>query len=182
MTELTPTQILGAIREGLHEASRLVASSERRVFLFGTRHTLQIWPENAPPDGPAALARQLEKIIAKHGIREIAKEMNAEALGGRKSVCSEIAAARGLKHLLCDPNHERRRELGIVADTPRDREKREAEWLRRLVDQPLNPVLFVCGANHVESFAELCRDHGWYVAVIEKDWEPVGIPLERVVI
>jgi hypothetical protein len=92
-------------------------------------------------------------------VQTIAEEISVEGLLGRRTVCDEVAEEENLSHILCDPTRSERQALNISKDnTPSDDKKRETEWLRRLVQSCRFPVLFVCGANHVCSFAQLCRD------------------------
>lgn len=49
--------------------------------------------------------------------------------------------------------------------------KRETVWCDRLLSFDKWPVLFVCGANHVESFSSLLAERGLDVEVLESCWE-----------
>ncbi len=129
----------------------------------------------------------------------IAEEMSREALAkARVSLSSvEVAACSiGVRHLLCDPDSDERKVLGI----PSYEELREArgirrycvfekeqklleedersywpirekEWLRRIAGTNHNRLLYVLGSNHVESFASLLQQAQYHVDVISPRWE-----------
>jgi hypothetical protein len=44
------------------------------------------------------------------------------------------------------------------------------------------PVLFLCGADHVSSFAKLCRDHGLETTIVTCSFEAPELPLARRII
>lgn len=114
-----------------------------------------------------------------------------------KSVAQEVAAELGLKEFLfCEPDSEQRKLLGIEdeklielewyferrisADEAKrrireSRTKREHYWLKRLrekVPKSEYPVLFICGAEHVDTFSKLLEENDFNVTCIYKDWEP----------
>ena len=114
-----------------------------------------------------------------------------------KSVAQKVAAQLGLKEpLFCDPDSEQRKLLGIEdegeIELKRDydrsisddeaqqrirvsRTKRELCWLEQLqkkVSESEYPVLFICGAKHVDTFSKLLEENDFNVICICKDWEP----------
>ena len=114
-----------------------------------------------------------------------------------KSVAQKVAAELGLKELLfCEPDSEQRKLLGIederLIELERDferrisadeakrriresRTKREHYWLKRLrekVPKSEYPVLFICGAEHVDTFSKLLEENDFNVTCICKDWKP----------
>jgi hypothetical protein len=122
-------------------------------------------------------------MVRTHAVQSIAEEMSIEPLRGRHTVCDEVAKKENLFHILCDPTCSERQALGISKEnTPSDDEKREKEWLRRLMQSCRYPVLFVCGANHVCSFAQLCRDQGLVPTIVTDDFEAPEIPLDRLIL
>ena len=119
-----------------------------------------------------------------------------------KSVAQKVAAELGLKEpLFCDPDSEQRKLLGIEdeklielewdferrisADEAKrrireSRTKREHYWLKQLqknVSESECPVLFICGAEHVNTFSKLLRESGFNVKCICDDWKSL-IPAE----
>jgi hypothetical protein len=157
----------------------------KTILIVGTSHeAYQIRPQCGPQDGADAFKQYILQTVQTHGVKTVAEEMSVEALRGRRTVCDEVAEEDKLLHILCDPAGSERQALNISKDnTPSDDKKRETEWLRRLVAASCRyPVLFVCGAKHVCSFAQLCRDEGLMSTVVRDDFEAPDIPLERRII
>ncbi len=75
--------------------------------------------------------------------------------------------AKGIEHRFCDPDSSERKTLGIEVDpkkqTESDWRKREQVWLSRIADCKLRRVLFVCGDNHYDAFAQLLESNGFNV-------------------
>ena len=51
-------------------------------------------------------------------------------------------------------------------------DRREQYWLDRILELDCWPVLFICGANHVESFGSKLRASGLSAKVLISDWSP----------
>jgi hypothetical protein len=149
----------------------------KEIFIAGTSHEryqIRILVQ----DGADAFRRHVLQTVRSWRVQTIAGEMSEEGLKGRRTVCDEVAKDEGLSHIFCDPNCSQREALGISKEnTPSDIEKREKEWLRRL-QSPTYPVLFVCGANHVGSFARCCRDDGLVPTIVTDNFE-ARIPLDQ---
>jgi hypothetical protein len=157
----------------------------KAIFIVGTGHeAYQIRPQCGPQDGADAFKQYVLQTVRTHGVQTVAEEMSVEPLRGRRTVCDEVAEEETLFHIWCDPTCSERQALDISKDnTPSDDKKRETEWLRRLVAASCRyPVLFVCGAKHVCSFAQLCRDEGLVPTIVNGDFEAPEIPLERRII
>jgi len=159
--------------------------SMKAIFIVGTSHEgYQIRPQCGPQDGADAFKQYVLQTVQTHAVETIAEEISMEGLRGRHTVCDEVAKEEHLFHIMCDPTCSERQVLGISKEnSPSDNERREKEWLRRL-KTPLcrYPVLFVCGANHVSSLAQLCRDEGLVPTIVDYDFEVPEIPLERRII
>ena len=130
----------------------------RSIFIVGTGHqAYQTRPRCGPQDGADAFKRHIQQMTRMHGCKTIAEEMSVEAMGGCDTVGAEVAKEDNLIHILCDPTCSERKALGISKDnTQVDIDKRENEWLKRLERSSEYTVLFLCGANHVYSFAQIC--------------------------
>ena len=162
----------------------------RHVMLIGTSHKYQL------RGTPAADAFRtfIEQVCATKPFRAIAEDMSLEGLTNRqasRSVCEEIAIELGLCHRYCDPDNQQRSTLGIRQKniikiegwlSGRSEENirqeistshsiREQCWLDKLLDLERWPVLFVCGACHIESFGRLAEANGLSVDVAAVDWE-----------
>ena len=113
-----------------------------------------------------------------------------------KSVAQKVATELSLKEpLFCDPDSKQRELLGIEdtgileierqlnrisSDEAKRRtdeswSKRERYWLEQLqkkVAESDYPVLFICGARHVQIFSKLLEENDFNVSCICDDWEP----------
>jgi len=119
--------------------------------------------------------------------------MSLEALGQKgasASVCEGIAKEAGLEHRYCDPTNAQRVAIGIkgkqdielegffnnwnrrkiVREISSSHLLREKFWLDELKTMNVWPVLFVCGADHVDRFAALLTDNGLQIDIIVHDW------------
>ena len=116
----------------------------------------------------------------------------------RMSIPQRVAKELSLKPLPCDPNRGQRTKLGIFHENDlriqpflnssppmsedeiqrqilEGHRKRERYWLEQLqqeVSESEYPVLFICGAKHVDTFSKLLEEHDFNVICICKDWEP----------
>lgn len=148
------------------------------VYLLGVDHQVQhnglaMTPEreNATRD----FCMFLELKIKNLNISMFAEEFNEDALRiSRASVAivRDVAARLGLKHLYCDPTRQERKELG----SSNDLDRREQFWLSRL-EPHLNgeTILFVCGADHLESFQKKLLDNGVKAEILPEQYG-IGLP------
>lgn len=161
----------------------MLQNPQETILIVGTSHdAYQIRPRSGPQDGANAFKKFLLETVQRHAAKTIAEEMSTEALRRRTSVGREVANEGNLVHIYCDPTCAQRRALGISKqNTPEDDAKREQEWLRRLGEVCRHPVLFLCGGNHVASFAQLSRSVGFATNVLNRDFE-APIPLDQRII
>jgi hypothetical protein len=104
----------------------------------------------------------------------IAEEFSQQALDNLSkahnlsvvSTVKAVADTLGVEHRFCDPDDAERLRLGLPdpyldhygeSEKPRFDRIRECYWLSRLVEVSNRDVLFVCGAEHVQSFCELVK-------------------------
>ena len=84
-----------------------------------------------------------------------------------ETVLEQLREAKGIEHRFCDPDTKERKALGIEVDPQKETEsdwrKREQVWLSRIADCKLRRVLFVCGDNHYDAFAQLLENNGFSV-------------------
>lgn len=89
-----------------------------------------------------------------------------DKMDGGMSVAKKVAEELGLQHIYCDPNQEERLSMGIQS------QDREQIWLSRI--QPLSPnettIIFVCGADHSDTFRSLLEDSGLDAQICCQDW------------
>ena len=144
----------------------------------------------------------LKHVRAKrinHLAEEMNDELLQSKYGADESVCRKLANALGLTHSMCELNTEERRQRGIKSrvdfmaeelwhgDGTESSEQvdkkfrayqrkqfdiRENAWLEKLQPHLSENVLFVCGANHVNSFPRLLKSEGIESRVICKSWKP----------
>lgn len=174
---------------------------KKRLLLIGTRHTYQYgagnaWNSEAPctPEDEHAFRQMLTDVVAEHNVCCIAEEMNEDGLAEAnkiESVPQIIAGILGLPHVFCELNRRERVALGIrqendiriaaffdekseeyVEAALKDQfHRRESVWLDRVEAIGTWPVLFICGANHVPSFAALLQEAGVECEVLYLNWK-----------
>lgn len=148
------------------------------VYLIGVDHQVQ---HNGPPMTPdrETATRNFCKVLKlsakKLNISILAEEFNEDALRISKASTATVRDAAdclGLKHLFCDPTRQERKDLGIN----NDRDLRERFWLSRLgIHLNNETILFVCGADHLESFRRKLLDNG-VTAEILAEQHGIGLP------
>ena len=168
----------------------------RSVLLIGTSHRYQL-AEN-PAD--SEFGYFVKRAAGAFEVRAIAEESSHEVLAqyhAVQSVCEQIAHAMGIAHRYCDPDSRQRQALDIrherdirldaffngwETDERRlEREirasyaARERYWLNQLTDLDCWPVLFVCGANHVEHFGCNIQSSNLHAEVVAFDWPELRI-------
>ncbi len=171
----------------------------KTIHLIGTSHRYQVRQSDADPPCEVFRSLVLTAVRA-HAVSLIAEEMSLEAVqerGAKASVCREVADELQLPHCYCDANRAERAVLGaedeqaiwhrlsfaahrgithaeidqLAAPLIRaSHDKREYLWLQRLDREGRFPSLFVCGANHVDTFSALLERQGMRVNVLYRDW------------
>ncbi len=142
--------------------------------------------------------RRLVRDVCKtFGAQAIAEEFCEEWVKQRKreeSVCLQEARSLKLRHRYFDPDTLERKRLGIRcradvyqelwiecgdqnppketlhAAYRKEDEKRERCWLEEFRSLNVWPVVFVCGAYHVEWFRPLLESEGLSCKVIVSRW------------
>src|ERR1700733_2733361 len=152
----------------------------RKVILIGTSHKYQYL--NGGTD-----AKNVEKfkdfvgwICLKYEAKAIAEEMSDDALkefNVSESTAQKLCREIGLKHQLSEPSLELRAQLGIQgpndiklkgfyedweeqrieAEIRKSFEKKERYWFEQICVLNIWPVVFICGANHCDSFTTLLQ-------------------------
>jgi len=168
---------------------------EKVVYLLGTTHEYQGGKHrlNAPPPTKEEFD-QFKKYVVQQcvslSIQAIGEELRKENLvnGRLKSTLLEVCNGNNIKHKYCDPDDEWQKKAGIEPflyqrkqESPaefdsRDFEndkKREPYWLLKIQELNLFPMLFVCGALHIDSFSYLLKGDGFTPKVINNCWAPV---------
>ena len=154
------------------------------------------------PEIATQFRQYLADVHNLHGIRAFAEEMSLDALADMEKTVSLpklVADELSVRHRYCDPTHQEKAQLGIRQDNyiraehmfdgctqeqieadvlargsvPSDR-IREQFWLQRIQEFDMWPLLFICGANHFNSFAALLRAGHLDVVEAHRDWEPAA--------
>ncbi|MEI8631566.1 hypothetical protein P4S72_04480 [Vibrio sp. PP-XX7] len=151
------------------------------VILIGTSHSTQRNLERTE------FSDYVESIANQYGVKAIAEEIDESP-----SVVQRLSKYLNVKYINIEPSMNEREELGInrfpgLIDLAvyqefgnveskgahneierrmqSDCRKRENEWLRRIDNLGVFPILVVCGANHVEPFSLLLRNNDYSVDI-----------------
>lgn len=163
----------------------------KKVILIGTSHTIQ------RGDGQKnSFYSYVEQLCRTHKVKAIAEEIDIEqsvaknvssSLGIRHKIIEPtpneleglgIEQVHKIEYQLMslydidewpeNPEAEVNRELASrIQDTYR---KRELEWLKRINELDIWPVLIICGASHYEPFYKLLVSSGIDVVKEESKW------------
>jgi hypothetical protein len=133
------------------------------------------------------------KLIAEELDEQLVSNYGPQA----SSVAKDVAKRLGVGHLFCDPNTVERRAMGLKVGTEMvDRARaiaketgehwvdvhwtevkkgfaaREAVWLERLLPHRPNSmsIVFVCGADHVDSFKAMLEAGKIHASIHCRDW------------
>lgn len=166
-----------------------------KVILLGTSHTFQIRNSDAQEWVSEQFRQLLISLCIEHKANGIAEEMNEVALlehNASTTIAKTVALELRIGHQLSDPPPNIRKSLGIQsenyiraighlkklsnddieAEILRAYRIRESYWLSQLQIFNSYPVVFICGANHVESFTSILLGNSCEVIVAAPDWEP----------
>lgn len=159
-----------------------------KIYLIGVFHNFQT--EKHPK-----FLDFLRDTCSDLRIKSIGEEMSTDALRlakVEKSTVLEIAEEFRLPHSYCDPDEKERSYRGILGkqdlqmqqffNNLSDEEiedlkaehykKRESVWLEKIRDVFVEPMLFICGIQHLDSFSSLLTRNGFDCCLIEKTWSP----------
>lgn len=166
-----------------------------KIILVGTSHIYQICDGETDENAIEQFQQLLFRLCSHYVVKAIAEEMNQEALtesGAFKSVAQRVTDELNLAHQFSDPLRSVRQQLvirqehdirafafingrtkqQIESEIKNSHAIRERYWLDQLRSLNLWPLIFICGADHTESFSALLRDSGIEVIVPFPDWEP----------
>ena len=161
------------------------------VVLIGTSHIFR----RPKSTGAYEFLSFIEHVCNVFNILAIGEEMSLEGLlenNESQSVSEQFANIRNLPHRYCDPDSSERKLLGVrqgseiegvgfLGNWSQEKIEREIKesyairercWLERLAELDAWPVLFICGANHIQSFSSLLASNGFQIHIAAKDWEP----------
>lgn len=159
------------------------------IYLLGLYHDFQTEP-------CAEFENYVRNVCVQTRIQSVAEEMNSDALreaNADQSTVAKVANTLGLPHAYCDPNEQQRKGHDILGerelkhlkwwDDLSDDEasalkaihtkKREEYWIEKLNPIFSDPMLFVCGVDHLSSFSGILRGDGFNVVVLDKQWTDI---------
>ena len=149
-----------------------------RIYMVGVDHQVQHNGPTMIPEREKAISdfyHFLEATAKELRISLMAEEFNEDALEislATKSTVQQIAKRLGLKHKYCDPTRNTRTQLGIH----NDRDLREEYWLSCLNDAvEAERILFVCGADHLDTFSQKLTHKGLPVIILPEQFG-IGLP------
>ena len=158
------------------------------IYLLGVYHNFQT-------EKHLEFLSFLRHTCSTYNIRSIAEEMNIDALylaKVEKSTVYEISEELGLPHAYCDPDETERENHNILGQEAIESHqwfnnlsteeveslksehniKREKIWLEKLKAVIVDPMLFICGIQHLGSFSSLLKKNGYECYILEKKWSP----------
>jgi hypothetical protein len=147
----------------------------RAVFLVGVNHQYQIGPDIDPAVEASAedfskFEGFLQTVIERYNIKGIAEEMSLCALRkwrvrGDSFPC-RVAEDMGKPHRYCDPDAAAQKASNMTNS------QRQQYWIQKLISFDTFPVLFILGADEVESFEGLLTEAAFQPFVVERNWQP----------
>lgn len=148
------------------------------LYLIPVNHGVQYYGGYGnDEDEQARFKKFLIGFVNKNEIDLIAEEFNedaVEAWNADGATCEDVADECDVEHRFCDPGLEERKELRVAADDMDGDgwDVREKYWFSQIKDELYDneTIVFVCGADHVDSFTQLLSDEG-YEDVEEVHWE-----------
>jgi hypothetical protein len=167
------------------------------IHLIGTHHKFQVAGASPNTEFLAYLLQAVMRLAATVLAEELSID-GERILGGPmgKSIASIVAERCGIRHVFCDPGKVEREKNGIKSDVEiaqtamsawfttdedpnivADRERRkdfpvrEAIWLDRLRPFLAEPgIVFVCGADHINTFGPRLEAEGIEASVYCREW------------
>lgn len=147
-----------------------------KIHILGIRHEYQyLSPKFAKEKKQLRLS--IIELLNAIGTSILAEEFSRYALvdvnKSEATILQKVAKKRGLLHLFCDPNPEQRRSLREPYMGEFKHRPREEYWLSILENHApsLSRVIFLCGSDHLDSFAALCKERGHGVEGVRKIFE-----------
>jgi len=165
------------------------------IVIVGTSHPLQCGHSSVSPENIGSFEAEVRLLLQKHQIVRITEEMDADGLARHKvteTIAERVAKELGLEHQHLDLTRCERTALGLhdgplftIIDlyNPSDSGKsfrdalsileaeiRERIWVHRILATKSSPVLFICGASHVEPLARLWKLLGMPCDVAHYDY------------
>lgn len=166
---------------------------DKVVALIGTNHLFQIGGNPRVISENSDFELFLKLTCQRYKARILAEEMSLDALemhGRKQSTVAAVAIDLGISHVYCDPSQVEQKNLRLCVERnahllhdfhgwtqeridkaiTREHQKRERFWRKRILDQNVWPVVFVCGSKHIKSFQSLLHTNDMCVHLVAKNW------------
>ena len=146
-------------------------NEQTSVFLVGVDHRIQYLNAACGPEWRGDIQQFTDYLVDQARSRKVdllAEEFTHELVLANQARASTVQVAAellGVRHCFCDPDSRERERSQI--ERP---DQREAYWLERLRDSGCRCILFVCGNEHVASFANLTRENGFTAETLSQGW------------
>ncbi|MCZ6804409.1 MAG: hypothetical protein O7D86_10865 [Proteobacteria bacterium] len=146
------------------------------LFLIGVDHSVQHngragYSGNKFNELRLGFSEHLRQLVLKHKANVLAEELNEEVLdkfNASDSTARALAKELNIEHIFCEPSITRREELGIKnIGNPDNYELRENEWLTKLTEFTDKTIVFVIGAEHIDTFSSRAIEEGYSVKILD---------------
>ena len=154
------------------------------IYLLGVSHDQQTEPS-------LGFVAYIKEIYSTYGIRSFGEELSLDGLsdaGASESILKRIANEMNVPHKYCGITRVERAKRGILGlqdiqiqafqydwppsriDEERKRYFREIEyaWLEKLKPAFVDPMLFILGAAHLDSFAQKAKECGLTPIILDR--------------
>jgi len=159
--------------------------SMRMIYLIGVKHKIQYSKSpNSEETESQTNARNSFKeyiweLITTKKPALVAEEFNEQVLEYLKSNShvKEIADELNVEHRFCEPSSDERVEMGVPGmgyegvsdeDIEKFHKLREEFWMGKITENIGGDVLYICGANHIQSFKFLLESNNHNVVILEE--------------
>lgn len=129
----------------------------KMIYLLGVDHQVQ---HARHAQITMIFSFYLSKKIKELNVALIAEEWSVDSSrisNVKTTVPEDLAVKHNLAHLYCDPTDKERKEIGWLSK--KDNPVREKFWFDKMKLHIHQNMIFVCGADHLESFSQLLSDN-----------------------
>lgn len=141
------------------------------IYLLGVDHQVQ---HQKQTQVSMVFAIYLSKKVKELNIKFIGEEWFEDLLkenGVTTTVTQDVAHKYIIEHRFCDPNRDERRDIRWLSKS--DDHLRENFWLKKIKDKTGENIIFVCGADHLNSFSTLLKNSGFNCEALPKRFDIV---------
>jgi hypothetical protein len=176
----------------------------KNLYIIGTSHHYQFGAgagfgdEYCSRTDENAFIEMLSNVVRKTNSNAIAEELNPQAvidIPSSTPIIKNLTKQLGISHSYCDPDRNQRFELEIKDENEirisldllsghdtkiqelvnESYQRREDEWLKRLCKISASDIIFVCGANHINTFTPKAIKAGFLAKVVYDCWQAPSV-------